>query len=623
MFGYNGRALVVDLSTRESWWESLAADVLRRFVGGDGLGVYLLHRHCPAGADPMSPQNPLIFVTSPLVGSRLTTSSKFAVVTKSPLTGFVGDSLSSSFLATELKKAGCDALVIRGRADGPTLLSILDGDVEFLDAAGLMGKSTSETEAAVKAMMPGARVASIGPAGERLVRFASISNDGGRHAGRTGPGTVMGSKNLKAVAVRGGNPVPVAEPETLREIGIEMTRRSLGPATEKYRTLGTIANVSVFDRLGTLPTRNFRESTFEGSDRISGEEFVKSHKVSTAHCANCTIGCTHIMAATDGAGEVSGRVEYESAFALGSLVGVDDPNRVIHASRLCDEMGMDTISAGGTIAWAMECYERGLLTGDDTGGIDLRFGNGDALMETLQAIAARDGLGDLLAEGSRRASGSVGRGSGDWAMHVKGLEMPGYEPRSLKTMALGLAVSPRGACHNRSSAYDADFSSAVDRLKADEKRGRIAMEGEDASAVMDSLTWCKFLRKAFDDFYEESADIYERVTGMSMSGDDLRLAGERINNLKKLFNIREGWARGDDTLPPRILDENLGDGVARGVGLSRSDLDMMIDGYYRARGWTMDGLVSQAKIDELDLADVVSESVHAPGGARPEPLAAR
>ena len=623
MFGYNGRALVVDLSTRESWWETLAEDVLWRFVGGDGLGVYLLYRHCPAGADPTSPDNALVFATSPLVGSRLTTSSKFAVVTKSPLTGFVGDSLSSSFLAPELKKAGCDALVVAGRADGPTLLSITDGAVEFVDAAGLTGKSTSETEAAVKAAIPGARVACIGPAGERLVRFASISNDGGRHAGRTGPGMVMGAKNLKAIAVRGSSPVPVAEPDALREIGRELTRRSLGPATEKYRTLGTIANVSVFDRLGTLPTRNFRESTFEGSDSISGEEFVRSHKVSTAHCANCTIGCTHIMSATDDGGEVGARVEYESAFALGSLIGVDDPNTVIQASRLCDEMGMDTISAGGTIAWAMECHERGILSRDDAGGVDLRFGNGDAVMEALRAIAGREGVGDLLAEGSRRASDAVGQGSGDWAMHVKGLEMPGYEPRSLKTMALGLAVSPRGACHNRSSAYDADFSSAVDRLKADEERGRIAMEGEDASAVMDSLIWCKFLRKAFGDFYEESATIYERVTGMPTTGDDLRLAGERINNLKKLFNAREGWTREDDTLPPRILDEELQDGVARGVGLSRDDLDMMIDGYYRARGWTEDGLVPQAKIDSLDLDGEDSESAHASNGERSAALSAR
>ena len=607
MFGYNGKALVVDLSTRDAWWEPLAEDVLRRFIGGDGLGAYLLHKHCPPGADPLSPDNPLIFVTSPLVGSRLTTSGKFAVVTKSPLTGFIGDSLSSSFLANELKKAGCDALVIKGRAHGPTLLSVADGEVEFKDAADLLGKSTSETEAAVKARMPrGTRVACIGPAGERLVRFASISNDGGRHAGRTGPGMVMGSKNLKAIAVRGNTSVPVADRDALRTIGMELTRRSLGPATEKYRMLGTVANMSVFNRLGTLPTRNFRESTFEASEQVSGEEFVKSHKVKTAHCANCTIGCTHIMATNDDGGKVSGRMEYESAFALGPLVGIGDPNAVIRASRFCDEMGMDTISSGGTVAWAMECFDRGLLTKEDTGGVELRFGDDEAVMAVLEAIAARDGIGNLLADGSRMASEVVGQGSGDWAMQVKGLEMPGYEPRSLKTMALGLAVSTRGACHNRSSAYEADFSSRVDRLKVDDERGRITMEGEDFSVVLDSLIWCKFLRKAFDDFYGESAHIYERITGMSMTAGELKLAGERINNLKKLFNIREGWSREDDTLPQRVLREKLEDGIAQGIGLSQSDLDMMIAGYYRARGWTEDGLVPDSKIESLDLADAIA-----------------
>jgi len=607
VFGYNGKALVVDLSTRDAWWEPLAEDVLRRFIGGDGLGAYLLHKHCPPGADPLSPDNPLIFVTSPLVGSRLTTSGKFAVVTKSPLTGFIGDSLSSSFLANELKKAGCDALVIKGRAHGPTLLSVADGEVEFKDAADLLGKSTSETEAAVKARMPrGTRVACIGPAGERLVRFASISNDGGRHAGRTGPGMVMGSKNLKAIAVRGNTSVPVADRDALRTIGMELTRRSLGPATEKYRMLGTVANMSVFNRLGTLPTRNFRESTFEASEQVSGEEFVKSHKVKTAHCANCTIGCTHIMATNDDGGKVSGRMEYESAFALGPLVGIGDPNAVIRASRFCDEMGMDTISSGGTVAWAMECFDRGLLTKEDTGGVELRFGDDEAVMAVLEAIAARDGIGNLLADGSRMASEVVGQGSGDWAMQVKGLEMPGYEPRSLKTMALGLAVSTRGACHNRSSAYEADFSSRVDRLKVDDERGRITMEGEDFSVALDSLIWCKFLRKAFDDFYGESAHIYERITGMSMTAGELKLAGERINNLKKLFNIREGWSREDDTLPQRVLREKLEDGIAQGIGLSQSDLDMMIAGYYRARGWTEDGLVPDSKIESLDLADAIA-----------------
>ena len=608
MYGYHGRVLVVDLTTQAVRLEPLGSEILRSFIGGIGLGTYLLYKHCPPKIDPFDPSNSLIFVTSPLVGSRLTTSSKFAVLAKSPLTGFIGDSLSSSFLATELKNTGCDALVITGKCASPTLLYITDGEVEFLDGRHLLGLSTSETEKEVKARLGGkTRVACIGPAGEKLVRFASISNDGGRQAGRTGPGAVMGSKNLKALALRGTNPVPVSDPEALRVIGRELTRRSLGPATEKYRTLGTTANVSVFNRLGTLPTRNFQQSTFEEAEQISGEEFVKSHHIKNAHCANCTIGCEHIMATTDDQPRSQGRMEYESVFALGPLVGVGSPNAVIRASQLCDELGIDTISSGATIAWAMECFERGTLTTKDTDGLDLRFGNEEALMTCLRQIAHRQGLGDLLANGSKAASEAIGQGSDEWAMHVKGLEMPGYEPRSLKTMALGLAVSTRGACHNRSSAYEADFSARVDRLKVDEERGRITMEGEDFSAVLDSLIWCKFLRKAFDDFYTESAEVYEHVTGWSMSPQELRLSGERINNLKKLFNIREGWAREDDTLPPRTLQEKLPSGIAQGIGLTREDLDMMIAGYYRARGWTEGGQIPDTKVRQLGLEDIVRE----------------
>ena len=484
MYGYNGRVLVIDLTARTSWWERLDAGVLRAFIGGTGLGAYLLYKHCPPQVNPLDAANPLIFVGSPLVGSRLTTSSKFAVLTKSPLTGFIGDSLSSSFMATELKKTGTDALIIIGKSASPCLLSIDDGDVRFLDASDLLGKSTSETERAVKQRLGHrTRVACIGTAGERLVRFASITNDGGRQAARTGPGAVMGSKNLKAIAVRGTKAVPVSDPAALNRIGDDLTRRSLGPATEKYRTLGTMANVSVFNRLGALPTLNFRQSTFDGAEGVSAERFHESHFVKNAHCANCTIGCEKVLVTNDNGKAAKGRMEYESAFALGPLVGVADGNAVIRASALCDELGMDTISVGVTIAWAMECFDRGVLTPADTGGVNLRFGSVDALLECVRLIGKRSGIGDLLAEGSLRASRIVGGGSEAWAMQVKGLEMPGYEPRSLKTMALGLAVSTRGACHNRSSAYEADFSSEVDRLSVDERRGRIAMEGEDYSEI--------------------------------------------------------------------------------------------------------------------------------------------
>ena len=608
MYGYNGKILIIHLSNHDVTWESLPEIVLRQFIGGSGLGAYLLYQHCPPKIDPLSPDNPLIFATSPLVGSRLTTSSKFAVLTKSPLTGLIGDSLSSSFVATELKKTGCDALIIKGRSPSPTLLSIDNGNVEFLDAGDLIGLTTSQTEISVKQRLGyRRRVICIGPAGENQVRFASISNDGGRHAGRTGPGAVMGSKNLKAIALRGTHPVPTSQPDQLNKIGLDLTKRSLGPATEKYRTLGTVANVSIFNRLGTLPTRNFQQSTFDLEEQINGETLQSNHKVKKAHCANCTIGCEQIVQTSDTGPSTKGRMEYESSFALGPLVEIGDPNVMIRAARTCDELGMDTISAGATVAWAMECYERGVLTELDTGGLELRFGNGDALMTTLELIGKREGIGDLLADGSKIAAEKVGNNSSNWAMHVKGLEMPGYEPRSLKTMALGLAVSTRGACHNRSSAYEADFSSEIDRFKADQKRGQITKDGEDFNAILDSLIWCKFLRKAFDNLYEESALIYQLVTGLPMTGTELKRSGERINNLKKAFNIREGWEQASDTLPSRILEEPLPTGVTKGINLTPDDLDMMVKAYYDARGWTVEGLIPDSKLAELELIDIVKE----------------
>ena len=603
LFGYHGFALVVDLTAQTATKQRLDQSVLRDFIGGTGLAAYLLYEHCPPGADPLGPDNPLIFTCSPLVGSRLTTSSKFAVAAKSPLTGMVGDSLSSSFLAVELKRTGFDALVIKGRSPHPTLLAIEDDDVEFLDASDLLGLNTFETEQAVKGRLGRRfRVACIGPAGENGVRFASIANDGGRQAGRTGTGAVMGSKNLKAVAVRGRNPAPVFDRDRLDVVGRDLSARSLGPATDKYRTTGTMANLAVFDRLGTLPTRNFQQSTFEDADEVSGEAMYEGHFVKNAHCANCTIGCEKVLTVGEGSGRSTGRMEYESAFALGPLVGIAHRETVIRASHYCDEVGMDTISVGGTIAWAMESFERGLLTLQDTGGLELRFGNADVLLPCLEAIANRRGvLGRMLAEGSRVASDALGGDSGDWAMHVKGLEMPGYEPRSLKTMALALAVSTRGACHNRSSAYEADFSNRVNRFEADAMRGRITADSEDFSAVLDSLIWCKFLRKAFDDFWAESARSLNLITGWDVTPEDLKHSGERINNLKKLFNIREGWTRADDTLPERVLTESLPTGVAQGAGLSGDELDMMIATYYEARGWNEDGTIPRPKLAELNL----------------------
>ena len=632
LYGYRGYATVVDLTTGEYRRDPIPLNVLRSTIGGIGLGSWLLHRYGGPPVDhdgallsstdrmrlldsALESDNPLIFVTSPLVGTRLTTSSKFAVMTRSPLTGFIADGLSSSHLAVELKRACGDALVITGRSGHPALLHIdAVGVPRIKPADHLMGLSTMDTEAAVKQELDDGsrrpvRVACIGPAGENLVRFASIANDGGRQAGRCGPGAVMGSKNLKAIAVRGdpGADPPVADPDALRAYARDLSRRSLGAATAKYRELGTIANVSVFNRLGTLPTRNFQQSTFEDAEAISGEALHQTRTTRSAHCANCTIGCEKIVTvgkkdrANSQGGEVSARLEYESLFALGPLVGVGDPDAVIRAVRRCDELGLDTISAGGVIAWAMETAERGLLPSLDLGNPGdpaLNFGDGAAVINLLESIGHRRGvLGNLLAEGSRLAAERIGGGSESWAMQVKGLEMPGYEPRSLKTLALGLATTPRGACHNRTSAYDADFSPDVDRLTVDGRRGKIAADSEDFAAALDSLIWCKFLRRAFGDFWEESAAVYRMVTGWNdFDADELRRAAAHVADLKKSYNQRWGWRRSDDTLPDRTLTEPLADGVAAGIGLTRDDLDTMIADYYRARGWSDNGRVDLAAL---------------------------
>ncbi|MFQ5859283.1 MAG: aldehyde ferredoxin oxidoreductase family protein [Anaerolineae bacterium] len=597
MYGFHDRLLHIDLTTRAYRWRNLGEPRLRAFLGGIGLGTSLLYDFAPAGVEPLSPANPLIFTSAPLAGTGLTTTAKFAVVTKSPLTGFIADSLSSSFFALELKRTGLDAVVITGRAPSAVYILISDGKVAVKQGEHLWGKSAGETEALIRSELKdtGVRVAAIGEAGENRVRFATISNEG-RHAGRGGVGAVMGSKNLKAVAVRGHGGVRVADPRAVETIAESMRHRSLGTLTAKYRQIGTVANLAVFNRLGTLPTRNFQQSTFDHAEALSGENLTEN-KFSRRHgCASCTIQCERLFKSL--AGEEQ-RLEYETLFALGPLCGIEDPEVVLQAAHLCDLHGLDTISTGGTLAWAMECAEKGLLPGAHN--CSLRFGNGDAILSLIPAIAKRSGLGALLAEGSRRAADQVGKDTMRWAMHVKGLELPGYEPRSLKTMALGLAVSPRGACHNRSGAYEADLSGQVDRLSADPGRGTLVVASEDFAAVLDSLIVCKFLRKCFTDFYGEAAELLSKVTGWPCSGAELRRVGERVHALKKLFNLREGWCPEDDWLPQRLLSEALPTGVARGVSLTAGELREMIQGYYKAREWDKNGFIPEKKLKELGM----------------------
>src|SRR5713226_4084953 len=368
MFGYHGRYLRIDLCTAASRGVPLPEHVLRRFLGGVGLAAYLLHRESRPGLDPLAPEAPLIFSLSPLVGTPLTTSAKFAVVAKSPLTDRLNDALSSSHFAIAAKKAGCDAIVITGQCPHPSLLLIDDGRVSLLPAADLWGLPVEETSTRLLARLgPRFHTAVIGPAGENLVRYATISHEK-RHAGRGGLGAVMGSKRLKAVAVAGSQRVEVADPAGVVAAAKDLSKRSFGPATAKYRELGTVSNLLTFNRLAALPTRNFQQGTFSEAAALSGEALNTAHRVARRSCAACTIGCEHIYAAPDG--EV--RLEYETLFALGPLCGIGDRTTVLRAAQLCDHLGLDTISAGATIAFAMECAERGLLNEPE-----LRFGRSD------------------------------------------------------------------------------------------------------------------------------------------------------------------------------------------------------------------------------------------------------
>lgn len=593
MFGYHGRYLRVNLGDGTSDWLPLGDDVLRRFIGGAGLGTYLLHREASRGVEPLAPQAPLIFCLSPLVGTPLTTSAKFAVVAKSPLTDRINDALSSSHFALSAKKAGMDALVIIGACTAPSVLIIDDGMMRIEPARNLWGLSAAEAAESLQARLgPRFHTAIIGPAGENLVRYATISHDN-RHAGRGGLGAVMGSKLLKAVAVAGSQRVAVADPAGVVRAAKDLSQRSFGPATAKYRELGTVANLLTFNRFAALPTRNFQQGTFDEAPALSGEALNAARRVARNSCAACTIGCEHIYAGPDG----DVRLEYESLFALGPLCGVGDQGAVLQAARLCDRLGLDTISAGASIAFAMECAERGLIYEPE-----LRFGNAPKMLAVLEQIGRRQGLGDLLADGTRRAAAQIGGPAPDFAPHVKGLEIPGYEPRALQTMALGFAVGSRGADHNRSGAYEADFSDRTDRLHGTPEAACFAIETEDRAALMDSLILCKFLRGVFSDLLAESAELLSLVTGWNVTADELRTTAPRIVTAKKLFNLREGWTPAEDTLPKRFLSEGLPVGADGEALLPRERLQSMIQAYYQGRGWDEQGRVPTSQIESLQLA---------------------
>jgi aldehyde:ferredoxin oxidoreductase len=611
MFAYAGKILRVNLTTGKVSTEPLKEEMAKNYVGGIGLGIRLLMDNSKAGTDAFDPENPLIYVAGPLSGTMGPTAGNgYAVVSKSPATGGVGEAKAHGFFGPDLKRAGYDAVIITGKADKLSYLWIDDDKVEIKDAEFLTHQPVYETDVKIREELGDyyIRVSAIGEAGEKLCRFAAIINDEFRAIGRTGMGAVMGSKNLKAVAVRGTNDVNVANLDGFKEFVKMIHERMKGPATKKYKTLGTPENVLVLNSLAALATRNWTNATFEGADKVSGEYLNEHYVKKIVGCATCGMRCDHIAVVPEGPYQGStSRLEFECLWSMGPLCGVDRLDAIIEAMRIVNEYGMDGISIGVVVAFAMDCFEHGIITKEQTEGIDLRFGNAEALIAIIHKIGKREGwLGNTLAEGVERAAQIIGNGAEKYACHIKGLELPGYDLRTLKTAALGFSVSFRGACHLRNGAYSPDVKGKVNRFKIEKGRGKMIADEGNMYNIIDSLIVCKFSRGTYYDGWKDLANYYTLATGIPITPEELTKDGERIENLARLFNIREGkGTRKYDTVPYKIKNYPVPDeGPAKGMCVSDEELQIGLDDYYAVRGWTSDGVPTVEKLNELGLGDL-------------------
>jgi aldehyde:ferredoxin oxidoreductase len=590
LYGYAGKILYIDLNTGKTWVEPLNQEYAKKYVGGIGLGMRLWLDNSKAGIDPLSPENPLVLSLGPISGTVFPTAGNgHSFVAKSPATFGIGEAVAHGTFGSELKRAGYDTIIFKGRSEKPVYLWLDDDSVQLLDASHLLGKSPSKTEDIIKQELGDyyVRVAAIGLAGEKLSRIACIINEKTRAAGRTGMGAVMGSKNLKAIAVRGTADIQVAKPTEFIDMVKEFHERMKGPATQKYRTLGTSENILVHNALYCMPTRNYNNAHFENAKKVSGEKLNDKFVTKLIGCSSCAMRCEHEVVVPEGPykGTLT-RMEYETLWSMGPYCGIDKLDAIIKGMELCNYYGIDAISAGVVVAFAMDCYENGLLSKKDFDGLEANFGNSEVLIQLLEKIGTRSGIGDVLAEGVRLAAKKIGKGAAKLAQHIKGLEVTGYDLRCLKTAALGFAVSFRGADHNRHGAYAFDVKGKVDRLKAEKGRGKLVRDMEDTYALIDSLVVCKFSRGTYYKGLEDMARLYNLVTGIDMTADELKKSGERINTIARLINIREGLSRKDDTLPWKVLNLPIpDDGPVKGARVTKKELNLLLDDYYQSRGW--------------------------------------
>lgn len=597
MNGWTGKALRVNLTTREVTHEELDREILKAYLGGRGLGAHFLYREVLPGADPLGPENLLAFCTGPLTGTTVPTGGRSSLSTLSPLTKTIFDANSGAAFGSRLKWAGYDALLIQGKADQPVWLEVTDAGCVLHPANTLWGQNIPETVAHLAAK--DSAVVCIGPAGENQVLISAIMDEKGHAFGRGGVGAVMGSKNLKAIKATGKERPVAADPAHLEFVEYEARKWiSASPRTSQgLPEFGTSVLVNLMNSYGVLPTRNFQEGRFDDAEAISGERLRDEHLVKRSACLSCPIGCRR---QTKTENEKGDGPEYETIYALGSNLGISDFDALIEANYLCNNLGLDTISVGATLSCAMELAERGLL---DT---DLRFGETAQIKEAIAEMAARRGMGDWLSEGSRRLAERCG--APETAMQVKGLEFPGYDPRGMQGQGLLYATSNRGACHLRGNMLGPELLGVpkmIDRHATSGKAG-VLIVMQHTSTVIDSIGLCKFAGFAIGD--EFFARLLSAVTGEHYEVQDLLTAGERIWNLERLYNLRAGFTSADDTLPKRFLDTPHTIGGSQGKVV---DLVPMLKEYYRFRGWDASGVPTPRKLKALGLAEIVQEATHA------------
>ncbi len=606
--GWFGKILRVNLSTGETSVETVDAATAKDFIGGRGWAIKYLYDEMDPAVDPLSPENILIFATGPLTATPAPTGNRYMVVTKAPLTGVLSCSNSGGIFPTEMKRTGFDMFIFEGRAEKPVYLYVNDDQVEIRSAEEIWGKEVPETtDLLVELTDPKAKVACIGPAGERLVKIAAIMNDAHRAAGRSGVGAVMGSKNLKAVVVRGTGEPSLAEPEPMRTLCKAMQKEVGGDAVKSssLRKLGTAYVPPVTNELGILPTRNFQTGRFEGVDKIDGHALLEKYLIRAKPCYKCPIACGRDTEVKEPGYEGKGEgPEYETIAALGSSCGVDNLAAITKANYLCNELGLDTISMGVTISCAMEMVEDGILSEDEVGR-PLSFGDGDAVIALVRQTGYREGFGDELAEGSYRLAAKYGHP--EYSMTAKKLEIPGYDPRGAKGMGLLYATSNIGASHMAGDiAYSEVFGvpEKLDPLAIDEKPRLIKLY-EDAFAVIDAAGLCVFLavRYLFDAdmrlWPTRLTQVMNYATGADYTEASLMEAGDRVYNLERLFLLKAGVTRADDTLPKRMLEEPMTEGPAAGQVV---ELDAMLDEFYQVRGWDENGIPTDEKLASLGLS---------------------